>query len=339
MSMDKGRRIVLEETVTALPTPVPPAGRAVLEPASPDADAEVPEQEEASGIERRLPGRRALFGGLALGALLLLLNTLHSLATLLQEAPVLGIAWSGVFILVAGGATRAAWQMWRKLRRLRVQADMRGRALALLAREGLCEARSLCEELAAESGQQGSPAHLRWQQQLHDTHNDREVLALYSRTVLAEADARALAKVSGHAGDVAVMVAVSYFPAVDMLLVLWRQLTLVEEIAATYGMDPGYWGRIQLLRKVLRNMALAGAAEVATEVGVEVLGAGVTARLSAAAAQGVAAGVLTARLGLRTMDACRAIPWEEGERPRLRQVTQGVLATARRYLMASSSGD
>jgi hypothetical protein len=26
-----------------------------LEPASPDADAEVPEQEEASGIERRLP--------------------------------------------------------------------------------------------------------------------------------------------------------------------------------------------------------------------------------------------------------------------------------------------
>lgn len=84
-------------------------------------------------------------------------------------------------------------------------------------------------------------------------------------------------------------------------------------------------------------MALAGAAEVTTEVGVEVLGAGVMARLSGAAAQGVAAGVLTARLGLRAMDACRAIPWDEDARPRLRQVTQGVLATARRYLVADSS--
>jgi hypothetical protein len=65
MSMDKGRRIVLEETGTALPITVPTAGRAVLEPASPDAGAEVPEQEEVSGTERRLPGRRALLGGLA----------------------------------------------------------------------------------------------------------------------------------------------------------------------------------------------------------------------------------------------------------------------------------
>ena len=67
----------------------------------------------------------------------------------------------------------------------------------------------------------------------------------------------------------------------------------------------------------------------------EVLGAGVMAKLSAAAAQGVAAGVLTARLGLRTMDACRAIAWEEGERPKLRQVTGGVLASAKRYLTVS----
>jgi putative membrane protein len=159
------------------------------------------------------------------------------------------------------------------------------------------------------------------------------VLQLYGRVVLAEADRRALERVSSHAGDVAVMVAVSYFPAVDMLLVLWRQLKLVEEVSAAYGMDPGYWGRIQLLRKVLRNMALAGAAEIATEVGVETLGAGAAAKLSGAMAQGVAAGVLTARLGLRTMDACRAIPWDEEQRPRLRQVTAGVVERARRYLL------
>jgi putative membrane protein len=338
MSIDKRQRILLEEASEAAPPAPAAAPRRELEPlaADPDAPADAGAV-DAPAATPLLRHRIALGGGLALGAVLILLHTLHALAMLLRESPARGLAWSAVFVLVAGGAGRALWRLWRRLRAARVQEALGERARELLAHDGLCEGRALCEQIAAASGQSGSPPFLRWQRQLADTHNDREVLALYGRTVLAEADARALAKVSGHAGDVAVMVAVSYFPAVDMLLVLWRQLKLVEDVAAAYGVDPGYWGRIRLLRKVLRNMALAGAAEVATEVGVEVLGAGVMARLSGAAAQGVAAGVLTARLGLRAMEACRAIPWDEDARPRLRQVTQGVLATAKRYLMADSS--
>lgn len=338
--MDSSRRIVLEEAaVVAAPTALAPGiVRTALEPLHPReerAPADVPTDTPLQAPRKR---HRALWAGLGLGATLLVLQTLSALGGLLQQSPVLGIAWSAVFVLVLGAAGRAAWRMWQKLRRLRFQRDMRARVEELLGHNGLSEARSLCDQLATEAGQLQSPAYLRWREQLEDTHNDREVLRLYGRMVLAEADARALERVSSHAGDVAVMVAVSYFPAVDMLLVLWRQLKLVEEVSSAYGMDPGYWGRIALLRKVLRNMALAGAAEIATEVGVEVLGAGVMARLSAAAAQGVAAGVLTARLGLRTMDACRAIAWEDGERPRLRQVTDGVLEKARRYLSADSAG-
>jgi len=337
--MDSSRRVVLEEAAAITPPAALASGtvRTALEPMHPreePAPADIP-VDTPSGAPRK--NHRALTAGLGLGATLLLLQTLYALGGLLQQSPVLGMAWSVVFVLVLGAGGRAAWGMWRKLRRLRFQQDMRTRVQELQMHNGLSEARNLCDQLATEAGQLQSPAYLRWREQLGDTHNDREVLRLYGRTVLAEADARALERVSSHAGDVAVMVAVSYFPAVDMLLVLWRQLKLVEEISGAYGMDPGYWGRIQLLRKVLRNMALAGAAEIATEVGVEVLGAGVTARLSAAAAQGVAAGVLTARLGLRTMDACRAIAWEEGERPRLRQVTDGVLEKARRFLMAGDS--
>ena len=339
MSMEKGRRIVLEEADAAAPVRVPLAERTVLESA-PSQDEAVDAGEPAEPAAQRVSGvSRWLPAGLGLGAVLLLLHTLYALATLLRESPLLGIAWSAVFVLVAGGAGRALWRLWRALRGARQHEALRQRARHLLAHHGLCEGRALCEQLAVASGQHGGAAHRRWQQQLQDAHNDREVLQLYGRTVLAEADSRALATVSRHAGDVAVMVAMSYFPAVDMLLVLWRQLKLVEEVSSAYGVDPGYWGRIRLLRKVLRNMALAGAAEVATEVGVEVLGAGVMAKLSAAAAQGVAAGVLTARLGLRTMDACRAIAWEEGERPKLRQVTGGVLASAKRYLTAAPPGD
>ena len=338
--MEKGRRIVLEETPGVPDTPVPVA-RVVLEPEP--VQQESLRSEQTSGARDAgmgaMPRMRALHVGVCLGAVLLLLHTLDALVTLLRASPALGVAWSVVFALVASGAGRALFRMWQRLRRARGHDIRRERVRYLLAHDGLTEARTLCANIARDAGIETSPAYLRWQRQLADTHNDREVLQLYGRTVLVEADTRALARVSAHAGDVAVMVAVSYFPAVDMLLVLWRQLKLIEDVCAEYGVDPGYWGRIRLLRKVLRNMALAGAAEVATEVGVEALGAGLTAKLSGAAAQGVAAGVLTARLGLRAMEACRAVPWEEGERPRLRQVTEGVLASAKRYLADTPAGD
>lgn len=336
--MDTRRRILLEDTEPAPEVPASTA-RTLLEPAAEDVSSAMPAPVEHAAPSRTPLRWRALSCGVALGGVLLLLHTLDTLATLLRESPVSGVAWSAVFVLVAGGAGRASWRMWQRLRQARGHEERRARARHLMLHDGFTEARVLCTQLAHETGIEGSAVHLRWQRQLADVHNDREVLELYGRTVLAEADARALSTVSRHAGDVAVMVAVSYFPAVDMLLVLWRQLKLVEDVAAAYGVDPGYWGRVRLLRKVLRNMALAGAAEIATEVGAEVLGAGVMARLSAAAAQGVAAGVLTARLGLRTMEACRAVPWEEGERPRLRQVTGGVLTNAKRYLSAGENAE
>jgi putative membrane protein len=329
--MDTRKRLVLEQEPVTPPGPAP-LPRTELQ-AHTDDSAPLPLAAEGGRRPGEGPLPRTLLTGLALTGSLLLLHTLHALYTLLTESPLLGIAWSIAFALVLGAGARATWRMWHKFRTLKRQQNMRIRAEHLLAHHGVSEGIAFCERLAREAGVQGSAEYRRWKELVNATHNDREVLQTYGRVVLTAADARALERVSSHAGDVAVMVAVSYFPVVDMLLVLWRQLKLVEEVSAAYGMDPGYWGRIRLLRTVLRNMALAGAAEIATEVGVEVLGAGVAARLSGALAQGVAAGVLTARLGLRTMDACRAIAWEPEQRPRLRQVTGGMVEKARQYLL------
>ena len=105
--------------------------------------------------------------------------------------------------------------------------------------------------------------------------------------------------------------------------------------ATAYGVDTGYWGRIALLRDLLRNIALAGAAEVAAELGMDMLGAGITARISTRAAQGLGAGLLTARLGLRAMDACRPIPWAQQERPRLADVRSALLDVVSESVRAS----
>jgi len=128
------------------------------------------------------------------------------------------------------------------------------------------------------------------------------------------------------------MIAFSQFAAIDMLLIFWRNLRVIEDVTAAYGIELGYWGRIGLLRQVLRNMAYAGAAEVAAEVGMEMMGASITGKISTSVAQGIGAGLLTARLGLRTMDACRPIPWGSDERPKLDAVRRELRGVFAEYL-------
>jgi putative membrane protein len=335
---DQRRVLLSEEPDAASGAPVPVGGRVELEPVH-APPVVLPEPFNAKGSEPLLDTRTKwmLKAGLLLGAGLLGVQTFMALASAFAQSLLLGGAWSALIGLLGSAAGRAGWRSYRRLQRVRAQQSLRDRATRLLAHQGITEGLAFCETLARDADIAATPEYAEWHRQLSATHNDREVLQLYERTVLRAQDARALDCVSRHAGDVTVMVAVSYFPAVDMLLVLWRQLGMVEEIARVYGVDPGYWGRIRLLRKVLRNVAFAGASEIAAEVGLEALGAGISARLSAAAAQGVAAGVLTARLGLRTMDACRAIPWSDAEPPRLRQVSGTVLENARRYLLEGRS--
>lgn len=324
------RRTVLEPLDDA-PAPASDAQlRTVLEPVADDAlDARPPGSTDPHRARLRAC---AFFGAAGLAVLLLLGQTGLELWRLILESPLLGAGWTLVAVLLLGATGSSAWRFWRVLARLRGRDELQQRARFLLSHQGVSEGVMFCTRLATLSGDVGREPFRRWHDSLSATHNDREVLALYGQTVLAETDARALERVITHAGDVTVMVALSRFPLLDMLFVLWRQLRLVEDVARAYGVDAGYWGRIRLLRVILRNMALAGASEIAAEIGTQVMGAGAMAKLSTAAAQGIGAGILTARLGLRAMEACRVIPWDDAERPRLRQVSKGVVSNVRRYL-------
>ena len=85
MSMEKGRRIVLEEADAAAPARTPPAERTVLEPAPPEDEAADPGDPLESAVQRVSGVTRWLPAGLGLGAVLLLLHTLYALAALLRD--------------------------------------------------------------------------------------------------------------------------------------------------------------------------------------------------------------------------------------------------------------
>ena len=53
-------------------------------------------------------------------------------------------------------------------------------------------------------------------------------------------------------------------PALDVLLITWRGVRLVRQVAALYGVRPGLLGTMSLLRRTALSATLVGAAEIAT---------------------------------------------------------------------------
>ena len=127
------------------------------------------------------------------------------------------------------------------------------------------------------------------------------------------------------AAESAVIVAISPLAVIDMFFIAWRNIRLINKIAAIYGIELGYFTRLRLLRMVLVNLAFAGATEIVQDLGMDWLSQDITAKLSARAAQGIGVGLLTARLGIKAMEFCRPLTFEKSEKPKLSHVQKELL--------------
>ncbi|HGY1051441.1 TIGR01620 family protein [Aeromonas salmonicida] len=327
-------KVILEPSVSVASEERPPAPAQPLEEASFER---LDELDDFTDVEPALtikPRRRHRLLAWGLGAVGLLSLGQYGvfLYDQLLTTPLWGSAWLLASGLVAVGTAGVVGREWLRLRTLKRRQDVRSRADDLLARQGVGQGQAFCEALAEKSGDKGREGYQSWLSQLDESHSDREVLTLYSQLVLTERDKLAQARVAKWSGEAAVLVALSPLATVDMMLMLWRNLRMIEDIADVYAIELGYWSRIRLIRQVFRNMLYAGATELVTEVGMDLLGAELAAKLSARAAQGVGAGLLTARLGLRTIEACRPLPWCGDEKPKLGELRKRLIGQLAGYL-------
>lgn len=177
----------------------------------------------------------------------------------------------------------------------------------------------------------------RWESQLDDAYNGQEVLYLFDENVLKPIDSQVKKLISKSAVENAVIVAISPLAVVDVLMVAWRNIALVNKITRAYGMELGYFSRLKLFKLVLTNMVFAGATEIATDLGSEFFAQNLTAKLSMRAAQGIGIGLLTARLGIKAMEFCRPVVFQAGERPKLSVVRQELLGAVKDVIFSKST--
>lgn len=295
----------------------------------------LPESAGERAVEQALQPRRSLWRKLVLaGGALLGISAAAQTGQWLYDAWLtrdwIALGCGGACTLLVVAALGALGSEWRRLWHLRTRAEARETGRALLQSHEMGRGRDFCQKLAQQAGlDSGHPALQRWHASLHDTHSDRDTVRLYAQLVQPVQDRQARREIGRHAAESTLMIAVSPLALVDMAFIAWRNLRLVNRIAAIYGIELGYFSRIRLFRLVLLNMAFAGASELVREVGMDWMSQDIAARLSTRAAQGIGAGLLTARLGIKTMELCRPLPWLEEDKPRLGDFRRDLLRQLR----------
>lgn len=253
------------------------------------------------------------------------------------------LSFSLVFFGICLAGIGALISEWRKLVRLRKHQQYQSHSQQLLNEvlpsDSGQRAVLLCKSMLKEMNKTPAIQQLseKWQQQLDEAYNAKEVLYLFSQTVLAPIDDQVKKQISQSASENALLVAVSPLAIVDVLFVAWRNIALINKITRAYGIELGYWSRLRLFRLVLVNMAFAGATELVSEMGLEFLSQSVTAKLSMRAAQGIGVGLLTARLGIKAMEFCRPVVFQEQEKPKLSTIRQELFSTIKSTLFSNQN--
>jgi putative membrane protein len=213
------------------------------------------------------------------------------------------------------------------LARLATVEALRHRALAIIESDDRDGGRALIADMLSLTRRIPRLARARARIEGHraDIIDGRDLLRLAERELMAPLDIEARRLVVTASKRVSVVTAISPRAAVDMVFVLINALGLVRKLAVLYGGRPGALGVLRLLRQVVSHLAVTGGVGVADSVVQQVIGHGIAARLSARLGEGMINGLLTARLGLLTIDLVRPLPFHELPRPALNDLAGTLL--------------
>ncbi|HXG78681.1 MAG TPA: TIGR01620 family protein [Methyloceanibacter sp.] len=158
----------------------------------------------------------------------------------------------------------------------------------------------------------------------HDIMDAGELMRLTERTLVAPLDPLARTIVASSAKRVSVVTAVSPGALIDMLFVGAENLRMLRRLATLYGARPGTLSLLKLARMVVTHIVLTGGIALGDDVIQQMIGHGLTAKLSARLGEGLFNGALTTRIGIAAIDVCRPLPYLESQRPRFRELVAEV---------------
>ena len=216
----------------------------------------------------------------------------------------------------------------RGLMRLTAASVLREDAERAVATDDGDTAKSVVRRLMAFQAGDPSTASQRAQmaQHLGEIIDGKGLLMLADQTLMTGRDELAKAVIASAAKRVSVVTAISPRAIVDVMFVAAQSVMLTRRVAEIYGARPGTLGFLRLGRRILGHLAITGGVAITDSVLSQLVGHGLAARLSAKLGEGVLNGLLTARVGLAVIAACRPLPFLANEEPKLQDVAGEILS-------------
>ncbi|OQX74540.1 MAG: hypothetical protein B6D59_02155 [Campylobacteraceae bacterium 4484_4] len=154
---------------------------------------------------------------------------------------------------------------------------------------------------------------------------DSEVIPRLEEYLFKPMDEAAKRCIVKYASQTAVSTAISPVALIDAFLILSRSYVMINEIAKIYGYRPNFVGEMVLLKRVFVNLAFASITDILAHHSHDIVGSTLLSKISLYSAQGVANGILTARVGLSALVACRPIPASEQNQGFLKNLTKIII--------------
>lgn len=216
------------------------------------------------------------------------------------------------------------------LARLETIEKLHARANAVLLSDDRKDSDAIVRDLlkVAHDNPQLARARAALEEHSHDIIDGADMVRLAERELMTPLDQEARRLISSAAQRVSLVTAVSPGVVIDMLFVFAAALRLVRQLALLYGGRPGTLGMIRLMRHVIAHLALTGGMAASDSLIQQMLGHGITAKLSAKLGEGLLNGLLTARLGLAAVDVTRPLPFAALPRPALSDLVKDMLRRA-----------
>ncbi len=283
-----------------------------------------------------------LVGSLGLLLILMLLfDTFYFIAEQYTRSFLLGTLFFSIILCITGAVLILTWRAYQSIVTLRTVAALQQEGRQLMATTRYGHAIHYINRVA-QFYLHRPDVKTRLEQfylTLKDTHHDREICTLFSTQVMKEIDQQAYYIVVQRSKETALFVMISQLAWLDALLSLWRNVRMIQDIAALYGGRPSLLGSITLITNVLQNLIYANVSETVADGMAEILGGSMLSVFSTQMAQGLGSSVLTARIGLHTMQACRPLPFLEAEKPRLKEVRREVIKSLKKLVATSENQD
>ena len=246
-------------------------------------------------------------------------NLVESLFAKASGLGYFGLALLGLLLVGLTG-----W-LWRELIALFRQREIASLAAALERAhkaDDRVEARRRVAELVDLFRDRPETAHGRFEAQsaARDIVDGRDLIGIAERALLFPLDERAKQAVATAAKRVSMVTAISPRAVLDFFFAAGQLIYLTRRIAEIYGGRPGLLGFIRVLRSVGSHLAITGGMAAGDSLMQQVLGHGIASRVSARLGEGVLNGLMTTRVGLAAMAACRPAPFLSRPAPNIAEV-------------------